>query len=195
MTPNYFNIVLLGAPGSGKGTHAVLLKDKYQLEHASTGDLFRKEIGAGSPLGKRAKEIIDRGELCPDEITLDMLHQFCVAHQDARGFLLDGVPRTLEQAQMMEGIGYEHVIPVTMAICIHVEEDEIFKRLSLRATMQNRADDTPEVIRQRIALYETQTKPLIDYYQAQNKLFKINGMQTIEEVFADICKTIDQFKS
>jgi len=190
---NFFNIVLLGAPGSGKGTQALLLKEKYSLEHASTGDLYRKEMAACSPLGMKAKEIINRGDLCPDELTLDMLYHFCCSCKKTRGFLLDGVPRTLEQAQMMEGNGYPNVIPVTLAVYLEVDENEVVERLSKRAVELNRADDTPEVIRQRIVNYELQTKPLIDYYYAQNKLIKVNGMQSVEEVFADICKMIDSF--
>jgi len=194
MTQDFFNIVLLGAPGSGKGTQAVLLKEKYQLEHASTGDLYRKEMAAASPIGMRAKEIIDCGGLCPDELTLDMLHKFYTSCKDTQGFLLDGVPRTLEQAQMMGGIGYPHIIPVAVAVYIEVDENIVVERLSIRAKEQNRVDDSPEVIRQRIVLYEQQTKPLIEYYQTQNKLLKVNGMQSVENVFSDICKVIDQFK-
>jgi adenylate kinase len=192
-TQNFFNIVLLGAPGSGKGTQAVLLKQKYSLEHASTGDLYRKEMAANSLLGMRAKEIINRGDLCPDELTLDMLFQFCSSCKNSRGFLLDGVPRTIEQAQMMEGVGYPNIIPVTLAVYLEVNENEVVERLSKRAIELNRADDTPEVIRQRIVNYEMQTRPLIDYYNAQNKLIKVNGMQSVEEVFEDICKMIDEF--
>jgi adenylate kinase len=192
---DFFNIVLLGAPGSGKGTQAILLKEKYNLEHASTGDLYRREMAFGSEIGMRAKRLIDHGELCPDELTLDLLHNFCTASNNVQGFLLDGVPRTLEQAKMMEGTGYPHVIPVSMAIYIDVDEKEIIDRLSIRATLLNRTDDTPEVIRQRFVNYEKQTKPLIAYYEAQNKLVKVNGLQAVEKVFADICKMIDPFKS
>jgi len=192
-TQNHFNVVLLGAPGSGKGTQADLLKQKYNLIHASTGDLYRKEIASASPLGLRAKEIIDRGDLCPDELTLDMLFQFCNSNKNAHGFLLDGVPRTLEQAQMMEGIGYPNIIPVTLAVYLEVEENVVVERLAKRAIELNRTDDTPEVIRKRIANYEMQTKPLIEYYYAQNKLIKINGMQSVEDVFSDVCKMIDSF--
>jgi adenylate kinase len=190
MTQNFFNLVLLGAPGSGKGTQANLLKERYQLIHASTGDLYRKEMAEESLLGLKAKAIINRGELCPDELTLDMLFKFYASHNEARGFLLDGVPRTIEQAQMMEGIGYPHIIPVTLAIYIEVDENEVIERLSNRAVELKRADDTPEVIRQRILNYENQTTPLIEYYRAQNKLIEINGMQLVEEVFADICEKL-----
>jgi len=193
MTKDFFNVVLLGAPGSGKGTQADLLKDKYQLIHASTGDLYRKEMAVCSLLGLKAKSIIERGDLCPDELTLDMLYQFCNTHQNANGFLLDGVPRTIEQAEMMEGKGYPHIIPVSVAIYLTVDEDEVVERLAKRAILLNRADDTPEVIRQRITNYEKQTKPLVAHYHAQNKLFEINGMQSVENVFFDICKIIDMY--
>jgi len=190
---DFFNIVLLGAPGSGKGTQANLLKQRYHLEHVSTGDLYRKEIASGSPLGIMAKQIIDKGDLCPDELTLDLFYKFCSSFKNTRGFLLDGVPRTLMQAQMMEGTGYSHVIPITLAIYIKVGENEIVDRLAKRAILLKRTDDTPEIIRQRFINYETQTKPLIAHYCAQNKLIKVNGMQSVEEVFSDICKNIDVY--
>ena len=193
ITREFFNIVLLGAPGCGKGTQANLLKQRYHLEHASTGDLYRKEIASVSPIGMQAKRLIDQGSLCPDELTLDILFHFCTSFKNARGFLLDGVPRTIQQAQMMEGIGYPHIIPVTTAIYIKVEEDEVVERLAKRAILLKRTDDTPEVIRQRIVNYENQTKPLIAHYRAQNKLIKINGMQSVEEVFLDICEMIDVY--
>jgi len=167
------------------------LKEHYHLVHASTGDLYRKEMAEESPLGLKAKAIINCGELCPDDLTLDMLYKFYASHKDARGFLLDGVPRTIEQALMMEGINYPHVIPVSLAIYLEVDEHEVVERLSKRAHELNRADDTPEVIRQRIVNYEIQTKPLIEHYRAQNKLIEINGLQLVEEVFADICAKLD----
>jgi len=143
----------------------------------------------------KAKSIIEKGNLCPNELTLDMLHEFITDCQNARGFLFDGVPRTIEQAQMMDGVGYHHIIPVTVTIHLDVDENEVVERLAKRAVLLNRTDDTPEVIRQRIVNYENQTKPLVDYYQAQNKLIKVNGLQTIEEVFADICERIDHYSS
>jgi len=193
MTPDYFNIVLLGAPGSGKGTQAHLLRQRYHLEHVSTGDLYRKEIASGSAIGVKAKQLIERGHLCPDEMTLDILYQFCSAFKNAHGFLLDGVPRTLAQAKMMEGMGYPHVIPVSIAIYIKIEENEIIERLTKRAILLKRTDDTPDVIRQRITHYENLTKPLIAHYRAQNKLIKVDGMRSIEEVFLDICERLDVY--
>ncbi|MCL2246526.1 MAG: adenylate kinase [Lentimicrobiaceae bacterium] len=190
---DYFNIVLLGAPGSGKGTQAHLLKKRYHLEHVSTGELYRKEIATGSPIGMMAKRIIDKGNLCPNELTLDMLYHFCSSFKNAHGFLLDGVPRTLDQAQMMEGIGYPHVIPVTLAVYIKVNENEAVERLAKRAILLKRTDDTPEIIRKRFVNYENQTKPLIAHYRAQNKLLKVDGMQGVEEVFLNICEILDVY--
>ena len=184
---DYFNIVLLGAPGSGKGTQAHLLKQKYYLEHVSTGDLYRKEIASGSAIGMLAKEIINQGHLCPDQMTLDMLYDYCTTLKNAHGFILDGVPRTLAQAKMMEGCNYPHIIPVSVAVYISINENEIVERLLKRAILLNRADDASEIIRKRIEHYEALTKPLIAHYRAQDKLVKVNGMQTVEEVFADIC--------
>jgi len=192
-TKDYFNIVLLGAPGSGKGTQAELLKERYDLEHVSTGELYRREIASGSPLGLEAKQLIDRGHLCPDIATLDLLYQFCNSLKDACGFLLDGVPRTLEQAKMMDGIHYAHTIPVTIAVYIKVDENEVIERITKRAELSNRTDDNLEVIRQRIEHYQEQIIPLVTYYETQGKLVKINGMQSVEEVFSDICKMIDLY--
>jgi adenylate kinase len=195
MKPEYFNLVLLGAPGSGKGTQAHLLEQRYPLKQISTGELYRKEIALGTPIGIKAKRLIDRGNLCPDEMTLNLLYDYCATLQNVHGFILDGVPRTLVQAKMMDGIGFRHIIPVTVAVYIKIEEAEIVERLLKRALLENRTDDTLEVIRKRVEHYETLTKPLVSHYRSQNKLIKINGMQTAEEVFSDICKEIDALLS
>ena len=195
INPEYFNIVLLGAPGSGKGTQARLLEQRYPLTHISTGALYRKEIASGSPIGIKAKHLIDRGNLCPDEMTLNLLYNYCATLQDTRGFILDGVPRTLTQAKMMDGVGYQHIIPVTVAVYIKIEEQEIVARLLKRAVLENRTDDNLDVIRKRVEHYETLTKPLVAHYRAQKKLIKINGMQKEEQVFTDICKMLDAIVS
>ena len=188
---NQFNIVLLGAPGSGKGTQAPKIMEKYGLFHISTGDMFRKEIASQSPIGLKAKSIIERGELCPDDVTLDMLNSFLSKLGECKGYILDGVPRTHEQAHMMDGINYDKPISISKVIYIKIEEEEIIKRILKRAAELGRTDDTPEVAKNRTAQYFKLTHPLIEYYQKQGKLIEINGMQTIDEVFADICKALD----
>lgn len=187
-----FNIVLLGAPGCGKGTQADLIKRRYNLHHVSTGDLYRQEIAAGSPLGIMAKELIDKGELCPDELTLNMLYDYLSKHTKTKGFILDGVPRTINQVHMMEGIGFDHVIDIKMAIYIKVEKEIVAERLYKRAQLIARTDDSPEIIKQRIINYENLTYPVAKYFRQKELLYKIDGMQSVEEVFRDICRAIDQ---
>ena len=189
---NFFNIALLGAPGCGKGTQADLIKRRYNLYHVSTGDLYRKEIAAGTELGLMAKELIDRGELCPDELTLNMLFEYLSQHSRTKGFILDGVPRTLEQAHMMEGEGFEHVININMAIYLKVEKEIVAERLYKRAQLIGRTDDSPEIIKQRIINYENLTYPVAKYFRQKGLLYKIDGMRSVEEVFGDICKVIDE---
>ena len=157
----------------------------------STGDMFRKEIASQSPIGLKAKSIIERGELCPDDVTLDMLNSFLSKLGECKGYILDGVPRTLEQAHMMDGINYDKPISISKVIYIKIEEEEIIKRILKRAAELGRTDDTPEVAKNRTAQYFKLTHPLIEYYQKQGKLIEINGMKTIEDVFADICKALN----
>lgn len=191
MNNNQFNIVLLGAPGSGKGTQAPKLMEKFKLHHISTGDMFRKEISSQSPIGIKAKSIIDNGGLCPDDVTLDMLNSYLSKLGECKGYILDGVPRTIEQAQMLDGINYDKPVSISKVVYIKIDEEEIIKRILKRATELGRTDDTPEVAKNRTEQYFKLTHPLIDYYKKQGKLIEINGMQTIDEVFADICKALE----
>lgn len=191
MNTNQFNIVLLGAPGSGKGTQAPKLMEKFKLHHISTGDMFRKEIASQSPIGMKAKSIIDQGGLCPDDVTLDMLNSYLSKLGECKGYILDGVPRTIEQAQMLDGINYNQPISISKVVYIKIDEEEIIKRILKRAAELGRTDDTPEVAKNRTEQYFKLTHPLIDYYKKQGKLIEINGMQTIDEVFADICKALE----
>lgn len=187
------NIVLLGAPGCGKGTHARKIKEKYGFIHLSTGELFRKEIANKTSIGFHAKEILDRGELCQDKMTLDLLSEYIASIDKVSGIILDGVPRTIDQAKMLDGTGYHSPIKITLVINLQVEEDIIIQRLLKRATLEGRSDDTFEIIQNRIRTYESHTKPLIHYYEKQNKLIQINGSRDIEEVFNHICNIIDQY--
>ncbi len=188
------NIVLFGAPGSGKGTQAKLIAEKYGFDHVSTGDLFRYEISHKTPLGLKAQEIINRGDLCPDDITLGMLNNHIQKHADSKGFIFDGVPRTIKQAEMLDDKNLFKDLNISMVLYLYVEMEEVEKRILKRAQLENRADDTPETVKARVANFFDQTMPLVDYYKQQGKLIQLNGMQDIEHVFADICATIDSHR-
>ena len=184
-------LVMFGAPGSGKGTQAKQMAEKFQLEHVSTGDLFRYEISHKTPLGLKAQEIINRGDLCPDDITLGMLNNHIQKHADSKGFIFDGVPRTIKQAEMLDDKSLFPNLNIDMVLYLYVEMEEVEKRILKRAQLENRADDTPETVKSRVANFFEQTMPLVDYYKNQGKLIQLNGMQDIEHVFADICTTIE----
>ena len=188
------NIVLFGAPGSGKGTQAKLIAEKFGFDHVSTGDLFRYEISHKTPLGLKAQEIINRGDLCPDDITLGMLNNHIQKHADSKGFIFDGVPRTIKQAEMLDDRNLFKNLNISMVLYLYVEMEEVEKRILKRAQLENRADDTPETVKARVANFFEQTMPLVDYYKNQGKLIQLNGMQDIEHVFADICKTIESHR-
>lgn len=184
------NIVMLGAPGSGKGTQAKRLAEKFNFTHISTGDLFRQNISAGTPLGVEAKSYIDHGQLCPDSLTINMLHDFLSRKEGIVGCILDGVPRTTVQADMLEGRGHDKQLPISVVINLNVDSDEISRRMLKRAEIEKRSDDTPEVIQQRIANYLAQTKPLEEYYAQRGVLCHINGMGSMDDIFDDICREL-----
>ena len=190
-TYNMINIVMFGAPGSGKGTQAKQMAERFNLEHVSTGDLFRYEISHKTPLGLKAQEIINRGDLCPDDITLGMLRNHIEKHADSKGFIFDGVPRTIKQAEMLDDPTFFTNLDVTKVIYLKVEMEEVQRRILKRAEIEQRADDTPATVKARVENFFAQTMPLVDYYRNQGKLVEINGMQDIEHVFADICKVVE----
>lgn len=189
---NVFSIVLLGAPGCGKGTQAELMAEKYGLVPVSTGNLYRNEMSNDTELGIKAKQFINNGQLCPDSLTLDMLHKHLTQLSDCKGIILDGVPRTIKQAEMLDGLGYEHKIPVSLVIYLKTEHNEVVARILERAKISHRSDDTPEVVIKRIQNYHEQTAPLIEYYKRHKKLVEVDGMKTIEEVFESICEIVDR---
>lgn len=188
-----FTIVLLGAPGAGKGTQAKLIAEKFHFAHISTGDLFRNNIKNSTSLGLEAKSYIDRGALCPDSLTINMLHDHLQKLPcDIQGCILDGVPRTIEQANMLAGIDYPHQLPINLVVNLVVDKDEISKRMIKRAEIEHRSDDTPDVIKQRLANYFAQTKPLEDYYAAKGILSNVDGMGTVDEIFARLADVIEK---
>ena len=193
MQKKSFNIVFFGSPGCGKGTHAAEVAQRYHLQTISTGELYRSEIAAQTELGILAKKLIDAGQLCPDELTLNMLHNHIESMPETNGFILDGVPRTQKQAEMMDGIGYDKPINIDMVLYLEVTEEEAVRRILERAAISGRADDTLEVIKSRLENYAKLTQPLADYYEKQKKLYRVDAMSTIEVVSERIYKVLDPF--
>ena len=191
LNTDIFNIVLLGPPGCGKGTQSELIEKKYGFNHISTGHLFRCEMNRETPAGLKAKALIEQGKLCPDDLTLDMLNDYLLSFQDSKGFLLDGVPRTITQAEMLEGISYDKPQKIDLIIYLKIEEEESIRRILLRGLTSGRSDDNYETVKKRLQEYYVLTKPLADYYYRRNKFATINGMASVFDVFQETCKAID----
>ncbi|MBF8963983.1 adenylate kinase [Pontibacter sp. FD36] len=189
------NIVLFGPPGAGKGTQSQKLIDKYNLIHLSTGDLLRSEIAAGTELGMKAKSLMDNGILVPDEVVIGMIENKVKEHSQAGGFIFDGFPRTVPQAQGLDKLLMDHGTEISCMIALKVDDEELTKRLLLRGETSGRPDDqNEELIRKRIQEYNTKTTPVADYYAGQNKYCAVDGIGEIEEIFADLCEQIDSLK-
>ena len=191
-TKSMKNIVLFGPPGAGKGTQAVLLKDKYNLVHISTGDVFRFNIKNETELGKLAKSYIDNGDLVPDEVTIDMLKAEVNSNPDAEGFIFDGFPRTESQAISLDAFLNEKNESINGMVALEVPEDLLVERILNRGKTSGRADDQDvEKIKNRFQEYETKTSILKEYYQNQNKYFGIDGVGSIEEITSRLEKVFD----
>jgi adenylate kinase len=175
-------LVLLGAPGSGKGTQAKLLTKKLNVPHISTGDLLRAAVASQSALGKAAKEVMDRGELVSDDIVLGMLKERLQADDAQAGFILDGFPRNLAQAEMLDELLCEIGMPVEHAILIQVDPEEVVARIAKRAEAEGRSDDTEAVVRNRLEIYKEQTEPVVDHYRQAEVLSEVHGSGSIEDV-------------
>jgi len=186
------NLILFGPPGSGKGTQAANLIDKYGLLHISTGDLFRFEIGNNTPLGIKAKEYMSKGELVPDEVTIGMLKNKVEANPDAIGIIFDGFPRTLAQAEALDSYLASKNTEITALIAMDVAEEELIERILHRAKTSGRPDDADaEIIKNRICVYKEETAPIFDYYALQNKSILINGTGTIDEIFESLTEAVE----
>lgn len=185
------NIILFGPPGSGKGTQAVRIAEELGLIHISTGDLFRAEMGADTPLGVKAKEYIAKGELVPDEITIGMLKNKVNAHPEAKGFIFDGFPRTQAQAEALDAFLAESGYSIDALLALEVPEDEIVKRILLRGQTSGRADDLDEsIIRNRFEVYQNETAQVYDHYDQQGVASSIYGIGTIDEIFTRLISAI-----
>lgn len=169
------NVILLGPPGAGKGTQSEIISKKFDLKHISTGDFFRKAIHEGTELGKKAKQYLDQGTLVPDEVAVALIRE---SLPSTHGFLLDGFPRTLSQAKILDSILGQEERQLDCVINLVVDRKEIMKRMLKRG----RSDDQLETIQKRLEVYEQETRPLISYYQTQGKLKNVDGVQNIENV-------------
>lgn len=189
------NLILFGPPGSGKGTQAVQLAEKYEILHISTGDLFRYEMGNNTPLGQKAKSYMEKGELVPDEVTIGMLRNKVEANPEAKGFIFDGFPRTVAQARALDAMLEEEGQEVSALIALEVDDEEIVARILNRGKSSGRGDDNDEsIIRNRIAVYNRETAPVFDYYAQTGKTKRINGIGSIDEIFGRLCAAVDALK-
>ena len=183
--------ILFGPPGAGKGTQAKFIAEKYNLMHISTGDLLRREMAAGTPLGLEAKKLINDGHLVPDEVVVGMIKSTFANNKEVDGFLLDGFPRTIAQAEKLDQMLQENGEKVDKVLSLVISDSTIFERIANRAKIENRKDDAdPAIIQNRIDTYHEKTEPLIEYYKENGNYCEIPGEQTIEEVFDSICKVI-----
>ena len=209
-------IILLGPPGAGKGTQAKSISNRYSIPHISTGDIFRKNISENTPLGIEAKSYMDNGQLVPDEVTINMVKDRLQQDDCKKGYLLDGFPRTVSQAEALQGFLKERNEKLDTALCIEVPREFILERMTGRrvcpscgasyhikfnppadgkcelcgSDVVQRKDDTAETVRERLDVYERETQPLIDFYKKIDLLSVVDGTQAINEVFGSICKLL-----
>jgi adenylate kinase len=188
-----FNLILFGPPGSGKGTQSDRLVEKYGLVHLSTGNLLREEIANKTPLGIEAKKFMDHGQLVPDEVVIGMVDSFFDKHKKASGFLFDGFPRTVAQAQALDKLFTLKKTEIALVLALEVTEEELVKRLLNRGKSSGRPDDTnEEVIRKRFAVYTKETSPVAEYYKKAKKFKSIQGEGALDEIFAALRQAIDK---
>lgn len=185
--------ILFGPPGAGKGTQAALMVEKYNFRHVSTGDLLRDEIRRGTELGKLADSLISRGNLVSDEIVEEMIRSEIDSHPEVMGFVFDGFPRTVSQAEALERMLERRGSEVTAVLSIVISDEMVRERIHGRARIENRRDDTDDgIITNRIATYHAKTEPLIAWYKARDKYVEVAGHGGIQETFSNICKVLDQ---
>ena len=184
--------LIFGPPGAGKGTQSKLMADKFRFRHVSTGELLRREIKDKTELGKIASALIDKGEYVSDEIVIDIIRREIDDHPDVKGFIFDGFPRTLAQAEHLDRILKEYGSEVTSVLALKLDDDHVLHRIQHRALEENRLDDSDvAVIEKRIAAYHQKTEPIIDYYTKQGKLKDIDGSGSVDEVFSVISGHIE----
>lgn len=185
-------IVLLGAPGAGKGTQAAILVERLGIPHISTGDMLRAAVKAGTPIGLRAKALMDAGKLVGDDVVIGIAEER-LQQPDARaGFILDGFPRTLAQAEALDGLLERIDSKLDCCLALTADTETVVQRLQKRAEIEGRADDNEETIRERMRVYEAQTAPLLDYYRARGLLIEVSGMGSVEEVSKAVMAALER---
>lgn len=188
------NIVLFGPPGAGKGTQSENLIKRYQLSHISTGDLFRKHLKEGTPLGKLAQRYMDEGNLVPDQVVIDMVDDKIQQDDKVNGYIFDGFPRTVAQAKALDQLMNSKKTPISGMIALEVPKEELIKRLLNRGLTSGRTDDQDESkINNRIQVYLNETLPVANYYREQGKFNAVEGVGSLETIFASLCQVIDKF--
>lgn len=188
------NIVLFGAPGCGKGTQSELLEKRFSLRHISTGQVIREHIAAKTELGLQMQTCIERGELAPDNLVIEMIANYIATNKEGKGVIFDGFPRTTAQAEAFDKLLTQHNQKVTVMINMEVPEEELVKRILLRGKDSGRADDqSEEIIRNRIDIYNAQTAVVADFYRAQGKFESVPSLGTIEEVAERIAKVVENY--
>ena len=187
------NIILFGPPGAGKGTQSDKLIEKYNLNHLSTGDLFRNHLGNNTPLGLEAKKFMDEGNLVPDSVVINMVKEEIESKKNSKGFIFDGFPRTVNQAESLDYMLNEKGLRINFLISLEVNDDELINRIKKRALVSGRIDDQSEdKINNRIKVYNEETLPVLNHYKKLNKYNPVNGVGSIDEIFDDICSKIEK---
>jgi len=186
-----FNLILFGPPGAGKGTQSVSIATRYQLKHISTGDILREEVRLMTPIGRKAAEFMNNGKLVPDDVLIALLTKVVEENRYLNGFVFDGFPRTIVQAEAFDKMLAEQGISVSLVLSLEVNEDELVQRMVKRAIEQGRTDDRPDVVRERLETYRRKTSPLLEYFDNQGKLHAIYGIGSVSDILEKLCEQID----
>ena len=189
------NIVIFGAPGSGKGTQSEMIAERYGLKHLSTGEILREEIASSTELGKLADSYMSKGELLPDCVVIEMLEELLAKQRDRNGFIFDGFPRTVPQGEALNLLLQRHGKRVNAVVSLEVEDEELIERLLRRGVISGRADDNRQTIESRLKVYYRQTAPLKEFYREQGLLKEIKGVGSIDAIFGSIVKEIDSLST
>ena len=188
------DLLLLGPPGAGKGTQAMRIAEDYQIPQIGTGDMLRSAVAAGTELGKRAKAVMDSGALVPDDVIVGVMRERLAAGDTDRGFVLDGFPRTIPQAEALDSMLEELGRRIAAVLELQLDEEEAVRRLERRSSKEGRSDDTPETIRRRMQVYRAQTEPLVAYYLGRSVLVGIDAGRTVDGVYSQIDEVLERLR-